>query len=59
MTETLELFARDGAYYKRGNVTNVRRTKDELRWTNSRGEKDQMALCFLEWYRHTVELGDN
>jgi len=33
--------------YIHDNVTNVRRAKRELRWTNARGEPRSMAMAFV------------
>lgn len=39
--------------YEHANVSNVRLSKNELRWTNARGEARSMALAFVgSW--HTV-----
>lgn len=32
------------------NITNVRTSKNELRWTNANKEKRSMALAFIEDY---------
>lgn len=36
--------------YRHHNVSNVRLSKKELRWTNAHGEKRSIALVFVtEW----------
>lgn len=44
----LAILAKDGTQYWHLDVGNVRYSKHELRWTNSHGEKRQMALCFID-----------
>lgn len=48
---TLHLRLKDGAAYDWEGATKVREAKDEVRWTNARGEKRSMALAFLgRWW---------
>ncbi len=44
---TLVIETRCRRTYRHEGVTNVRQAKRELRWTNARGEKRQMALAFI------------
>lgn len=39
--------------YTHYNVSNVRLSKNELRWTNAQGEKRSMALVFIDTW-HTA-----
>lgn len=40
-----------GFTYRHNGVSNVRTSKNELRWTNARGEPRSMALAFIEdWH---------
>jgi hypothetical protein len=38
--------------YAHLQVSNVRLSKNELRWTNARGEKRSMALAFIATWQH-------
>lgn len=48
VANTLIILTKCQHTYLHQGVTNIRLSKNELRWTNANGEKRSMALVFIE-----------